>query len=209
MKARRNGNCAKFFERFCASLQFWALALVLLATQTGCATSELWSKNKFYPATPAQLNLFESKQPADILIQYQEQHAGKDDSRSRAYFLFANATNLAAGRRPNFVGVSLGNELKPIPILNLAFASTNQLPTTGYFAMTTTNQEAFELYRDGASGGIFSRHEFSPRELTQRFWEFQATTLSPLPHFETDPLLFGLSIILKCGRSFLVAFGLG
>ena len=108
------------------------------------------------PAYPARLRLSESAQPADILVQYEEEHVGRAGSQTRAYFLLANVTNIVARQRPHFVGMSQSNSLKPIPIINPASTITNSPPASGYFVLTTTNRLEFILYRDGGCVAYFT-----------------------------------------------------
>ena len=158
MKSQHAANAIKFCKYFLfrTPSPTFALMVVSLVTQTGCATHDLWSKSVFMPAYPARLRLSEAAQPADILVQYEEEHVGRAGSQTRAYFLLANVTNIVARQRPHFVGMSQSNSLKPIPIINPASTITNSPPSSGYFVLTTTNRLEFVIYRDGDCVGHFT-----------------------------------------------------
>lgn len=133
----------------------FSILVISAFTQAGCVTRELWSDTTFFPVEPANLRLFESSQPRDVLVHYDEEHRGNNCSQPRAFFLFLNVTNLASQRRPSFVSVSSSHGLTPIPVFETASPATNATPRSGYFAMTTSDQSQFTLYLDQTNIGNF------------------------------------------------------
>ena len=125
----------------------------LLPLFTGCAsyplTYSLWSEDGGMarygtPAFRPNLQLYQSSQPNDILVQYDELPERSDTIRRRAYFLYANLARMENRRKPRFVDPARVFLLQPIPVIQ-AGAATNFPPTTLY-AVASTNSIYFTLH---------------------------------------------------------------
>ncbi len=130
----------------------WVLVLLL---QCGCATDGLWQKDGFVPALSPQISLFESEQPSDVLVEYDEWISRSRRVQRRAYLLQANRQNVANYLAPDFLSPGNPQHLKPIPYLQAGTGRTHPLPATGYCALTTANSSEFVLFRDGQTLGTF------------------------------------------------------
>lgn len=109
----------------------------------------------FAPADPACLALYQSDQHADILVSYHEQRTVSDRVEPRAYFLFANLTNVIGHRKPGFLESPDFNGWHPIPVFD-ASSATNFPPPAGQYAIvSSTNRVEFALHRDNACLGQF------------------------------------------------------
>jgi hypothetical protein len=137
-----------------------AVALFALAFTAGCASTEdagltgrVWDHDNFkkfsLPDPHSDIAIFDTADHRDILVQYNAWSERKGKTTRLAYFLEANAVEIANGDKPNFVPLAAADTLSPIPILPAAALATNA-PMTRTFAVTN-NSRCFTLYRTGTA----------------------------------------------------------
>jgi hypothetical protein len=125
-----------------------------LLLPTGCVTRSLWEPTDFVPAKVPNICLYESEQPPDILVEFDERIAGGRPTARRAYFLHANA-DLALLQAPQFVEPAQATvNLKPVPFFKRG-VSEEAWPTRGYFAVECYYRDGFLLYHDGRPEGAY------------------------------------------------------
>jgi hypothetical protein len=137
--------------------------LILLMTPLifggGCATHALWKESSLdawnEPADEPKLQLYDTPQHKDVLVEYQEYSERHDSFHTRSYWLLKNQKRIEQRREPEFVGFPHPHHLTPIPV----FAETNA-PATGSnafasYAVVGTNQNSFLLYSSAQNGGPY------------------------------------------------------
>jgi hypothetical protein len=116
---------------------------------SGCATQALWTQKHFYePAAHPNLRLYLSRQPRDLLVQYDELRTRHDQVQRRAYLLYANTRAVAARRKPKFIKPEMLPGLAVVPLAASAGA-TNELPGVELYAVATESRDGFTLYSRG------------------------------------------------------------
>jgi hypothetical protein len=139
----------------------WMLWLLAVAAVPGCATHALWADSNLgtwhQPSSDSQLHLFQSGQPGELLVLYQESTEPHDARRMRAYLLYQNAKRIAWQKHPKFVKIDDARGLEPVPI----FAATNATDADLFsgpplYAVLSTNKMSFTLYSSGTAVGAFS-----------------------------------------------------
>jgi len=135
--------------------------LLALAAVPGCATHALWADANLgtwhQPSNDSTLRLFQSGQPGELLVLYQESKEPHDARRMRAYFLYQNAKRIAWQKHPKFVNIDSARGLEPVPV----FADTNATSAAVFsapplYAVLSTNKMSFTLYSSGTAVGAFS-----------------------------------------------------
>lgn len=128
------------------------LALVLLS-QSGCVTRNLWEDAYFVPARPADLRLYTSTQPGGIVVEYNERVAGGKMTGRRSYSIQENA-GLKTGTPPIFIRHPEVAGLEPLRTVNSHEAKTSW-PAAGCFAVVRVEENEFDLYVDGDRQGTW------------------------------------------------------
>lgn len=133
------------------------LLLGLCLCGGGCVTKKLWTEDPFArihePATPLQLELFESKATSDVLVRYSEWTENGERQKTRAYWLNANREPKDNPHRPKFVSTPAAAELSPIPILP---ENAKVVPMDApLFAVAITNPPGFQLYASERQLGAY------------------------------------------------------
>jgi hypothetical protein len=142
--------CVLFGQSGCAVKRMWE-------DNGGFATKNLWDKRKgearYRPSHDAKLQLHAAPATDDVLVQYEERKVSTYKPRTRAYFLFANATQMAAGKPPTFVNPAKFKALKPVPIHKTPPTAT--APEATYYAVLRERPWEFEVRRGEQSVGVF------------------------------------------------------
>jgi hypothetical protein len=108
-------------------------------------TKSLWTERDCVVPSPVpKLSL--SQTPAGILVQYDLEYERNGDIRRRAYFLEPNLKRIVAGQKPIFVDPGKVGPQKEIPLLR-SFPLNE--PRPALFAVCSSNECVFSLYRDG------------------------------------------------------------
>jgi len=127
---------------------------------TGCATVEkyslayrLWENDDLSkynePAPNPNLALFETANPANVLVQYDALGEKHTEITRRSYYLWPNEARIAAGKKPKWAEPAVTEGMKPIPVISDAAATTNLPPGQAAYAATTREGRGFSLYRSG------------------------------------------------------------
>ena len=139
--------------------------MVVLVSQAGCVTRNLWEETYFAPVIPAGIRLYESVSPPGVIVEYDERIAGGRRTGRRAYFLSTDASP-DANRAPVFVTPPGGIQgLRSISIVDVheqEFVAS----ATGYSATTFLNANQFVLYREGECLGTFEPPSYWKRKGT-------------------------------------------
>ena len=137
-------------------IQF-VFGLFVLILGNGCATHALWHNDNLeawnQPAPTPNLRLFESKQPADILVVYDEYLERSDVIHPRAYWLKENQKLLAQGYAPHFVSTKSAVATTAVPVFPTSANQSSQPPP---YALVATNGQSFTLY---LSNGTVETHD--------------------------------------------------
>ncbi len=165
---QRNTTAAKLGNQFIAT----ALAVILLIGTTGCETArdfsltrKLWSPeadfegSEYHPAANSGVQLYESVNPPDILVQYNE---AKDNSKTvtrRAYFLLENRSRTDTNRKPRFVSSDSAENLLPIPLLAAAEPVTATPPQL--YAVIRSNDNQLTLHGEHWDEGPYTLPHYS------------------------------------------------
>ena len=102
------------------------LLAIALCFCCGCQTTDypsltckLWTtdslRNFNEPASRPNTQFFDSTQPPDVLVTYDEINENHDRRRRRAFYLQENFDRLVAHRKPHFVDPDKADSLKPLP----------------------------------------------------------------------------------------------
>lgn len=126
------------------------ISVGLLAT-SGCATKAVWTNEKCRPTAEPHLNLAESPETLNVLVQYDEQRGGSTNILRNAYWLFTTQTNVS---RPKFVGRPQTNCLASIPVFTDTVGGAP--PTNGWYAVQTCDQQGFALFWNNVAFGDFN-----------------------------------------------------
>jgi hypothetical protein len=134
---------------------FVPLAVTILSS--GCATSALWENGQFArfhePATPANLQFFQSGQRGAVLVEYDESREGDDSIRRRAYWLEPFCKPAKNPHKPSFVSVKAARGLSPLPVVDSPAATPST--TAGLHAVVGTNGADFTLRSGERTIGIY------------------------------------------------------
>jgi hypothetical protein len=130
----------------------FVFGLCLLTLGNGCATKALWQNGNLeawnQAAADPRLSLYASKEPADVLVLYDEYHERSDATRTRAYWLNENQKLLEQHQAPHFVSANAAIALTALPVFP---ASTNLISLPPAYAIVATNGQSFTLHlEDGA-----------------------------------------------------------
>jgi hypothetical protein len=130
----------------------FAFGLCLLILGNGCATKALWENNNLEawkePADSPNLRLFTAKQPADILVVYNEYSERSDKTYTRAYWLKENQKLINDRHSPHFVSTNVSAGCVAVPVI---LAGTNQITLAPPYAVVATNGQSFTLYLDSGT----------------------------------------------------------
>ena len=182
---------------------------ILLPLMAGCETArkcsltyKLWDNpdmRRFNePAPEAHLQLSQSVQPNEVLVQYDEARENNDAVQRRAYFLFRNEPQIKAGRKPNFVNPCKTAGMKPVPLVYGDLLSTNVPAMDGNYASASTNGHRFTLHLEGRKLGPYELPVYE-----RRSGQVQRTVLTPFA-VAGDVVMVGVvaafvSLIMLCG----------
>ena len=167
----------------------WLFVLLLSGLVSGCETVKqdsftynLWSDqtgaSHCRPQADPELKLFVSEKPGDVLVEYNALGGHQKAARRRAYYLFASADRLAAGKPPRFVSTNLAAGLVPIIVLSpaappLARSCTNTIFAESHGATFTLHSpnygpEDYKLpdYPDERLAGNLTRVALTPVAVT-------------------------------------------
>jgi len=115
---------------------------------TGCVTAKVWEPHQFArfhePADPSNLQLFYSDERHDFLVRYDEVVDTSGKIKPRAYWLDRNRTKEGTERRPSFVTIKQGQDLRPIPVMESI--ENGSIPAGNSLYAVSTNGVRFSLY---------------------------------------------------------------
>ena len=145
----------------------WGLIVCLMPWMTGCdsLTGRLWSSdigqmNCQAAAEPA-LNLSQTPDQKDVLVQYDEVRSKDAKIQRRAYLLFANDKIIAAGKKPLFLTAAQAARLQSLP---LPISYMTNLSTVGDLTLQVVLQEDkhhFTLTSNGRAIGTFQLPDYT------------------------------------------------
>jgi hypothetical protein len=134
------------------------LLLLAVAAVPGCATHALWAEANLgtwhQPSSDSTLRLFSSGQPGELLVLYQESCEPHDARRTRAYWLYSNASRIERQKQPKFVKIDSARGLEPVPVFSATKPSP--LPAPAIYAILSTNKLWFTLYSSDTFVGSFA-----------------------------------------------------
>ena len=130
----------------------------LMLLLTGCETVEkysltyrLWDNedlsNYSSPAPNPNLALFETTNPANVLVQYDALGEKHTAVTRRSYYLWPNQARVAEGKKPRWVKPAVAEGMKPIPVMSCPDLATNLPPEQTAYAETTQEGRGFSLSR--------------------------------------------------------------
>ena len=130
------------------------LIVALGASSVGCATDtspfftcRLWENatfESFYePASPANLEVYRSLKPQDLLVTYDESHESRDKIRRRAFYLNASLERVNQGRKPHFVSPRKAVGLATVAVI--PEAEVQSVATTNGFASISISADGQRL----------------------------------------------------------------
>jgi len=142
------------------------VAASLLLLGTGCETVEkysltyrLWDNEDLRkwsePAPNSNLALLEATNGAVNLVQYDAFSEEHSTVKRQAYYLQQNEARIAAGKKPELVGLVVADAMKPIPVLPTQGDITNLPPGLPAYAVVTKEGRGFTLYRPMESEATF------------------------------------------------------
>ncbi|MDB6066781.1 MAG: hypothetical protein JWR26_2989 [Pedosphaera sp.] len=158
-------------EHYMKKLLTPLLTLCLIPLLTGCLTKRLWDGNtlvnRHFPSADPKLELFESSDRKDVLVEYDEETDKDVTSRRRAFFLMANQKKLSSGRPPRFVDPRTADKLQPI-VLELAYVApdTNAPVDLSLKAVLSQDHHSFNLVSAGKELGSFELPSYHRAEGT-------------------------------------------
>ena len=130
--------------------------LCLLTLGNGCVTKALWEGNGLeawkQPDANPDLRLFAAKQPADILVIYNEYNERSGATRTRAYWLTQNDKIIRDGHGPHFVDPNSAAGCAAIPVF---LATTNDVNLSPPYALLATNGLSFTLHSPTGSAASY------------------------------------------------------
>jgi hypothetical protein len=138
-----------------AILPFTAAGLLLLGT--GCETVEkysltyrLWDNSEWrnfnQPAPSPNLALFNPTNKTDVLVEYDALSEKRSTVERHAYYLEENEPRVAAGKKPNLVGLSAADGMAPIPVLPTESVVSNLPPESATYAVASREGRRFTLH---------------------------------------------------------------
>ena len=138
--------------------------LVPLAAQVlllgGCTTSAVWQAGQFAryhdPASPPDLCLFYSSIGNDFLVEYTEIRENDGMTTQRAYWLEREAGR----KKPRFISGPQIHGLEPVLVFSSP-PSANLRPAESPYAVSSTNNLSFTLYRAGKSLGTYDLPDYA------------------------------------------------
>jgi hypothetical protein len=160
--------------------------LFLLA---GCATPALWTDVRRIPAEDPHLALALATDATDVLVSYDEAPPKLEKKCPRSsywLFAFANTPSRSQKHLPNFESATLTGSLAPIPVIDVGASNDTSasnseqpprgetgttpspnfdLPTHGYYAVTTPGTNSFHLFQQGRDLGEFALPYYAPAPL--------------------------------------------
>ena len=142
-----------------AFLMKWMLLLLAVTAVPGCVTHALWEDanlgTRHQPAAEANLRVFRSGNPRELLVLYKESVEGQESALTRAYFLYENERRVARQRPPKFVKIDSFRGLEPVPVFPTGKAGT-ATPPPPLYAVLSADKLWFELYSSGMPVGAFA-----------------------------------------------------
>jgi hypothetical protein len=159
------------------------LIAVLVTLAAGCEsyplTYALWKKNELVrhcePAPNPRLQLFQSINPNDVLVQYDELRERNDAVRRRSFYLYANLRSLEVHHKPHFVSLDKAGGLSPIPVFPVSTVATNVPAAPAFYATISSNGFNFTIH---SASGV--RSEFHLPAYEDSFTQGQRALLTPL-----------------------------
>ena len=130
---------------FSARLLLMALLGLLL---NGCATQTLWEKSFSSPAPEPNVRLYASRQPGQVLVAYDALDEERGTLRRRVYSLSQNARRIQEARKPQFLDLTVLDELPLIPLAESPPAS-EPAPSAGLYAVLRPSPLCFTLHAPG------------------------------------------------------------
>ena len=144
----------------------WGLIVCLMPWMTGCdsLTGRLWSSDigqmNYQAAAEPALNLSQTPDQKDVLVQYDEVRSKDAKIQRRAYLLFANDKIIAAGKKPQFMTPAMAAKLQSLP---LPISYITNLSTVGDLTLRVVLQEDkhhFTLTSNGRAIGTFQLPDY-------------------------------------------------
>ena len=150
------------------------LTIGLAAMTTGCETArdysltrKLWSPDAdfegrvHHPASDAEVKIFESTNPPDLLIQYNETKDNWKTTQRRAFFLLENQNRTGANRKPRFVSPDTAAKLSPIPLRTAAESPASPSEPVPLYAVLNATQNQLTLHGEHWDRGPYSLPQYS------------------------------------------------
>jgi hypothetical protein len=132
------------------------LGLCLLTLGNGCVTKNLWESNGLeawkQPDASPNLHLFAARQPADILIVYDEYSERRGVTHTRAYWLSQNDKIIRNGHAPHFVKPESAAGCATIPVF---LTTTNEINSPPPYAVLAGNGQSFTLHSPNGLVGSY------------------------------------------------------
>jgi len=137
---------------------------VLSWLAAGCATQRVWNganeRVTCAPAPQPDVALFETRDRADVLVQYNALKPRNQTVERRAYFLSRNQSRLLAGQKPHFVSPGLAARMTPIPVFTNSAAGARTRSASRY-AVVARDGRQFIIHRAGAPPEACSLPEYA------------------------------------------------
>ena len=103
-----------------------------MALLSGCATQALWEKSYSSPAPQPNVRLYASRQPGEVLVAYDALDEKKGTLRRRVYSLSQNAHLIQEVRKPQFLDLTVLDQLPLIPLVESPPTSEAKPPAELY-----------------------------------------------------------------------------
>src|SRR5882724_11532526 len=145
------------------------LIVCLVPGVTGCEglTGQLWSGDyggvHCHAAPEQALNLSQTPDQKDVLVQYDEVRSKDMKVQRRAYLLFANEKTVAAGKKPRFITAAAAGKMQGFP---LPISYMTNLSIAGDLTLRVVLQEdkhRFTLVSDGREIGSYQLPDYLQR----------------------------------------------
>lgn len=120
--------------RISRSAMTLAAAGLTAVLSTGCLGPKVLSETVVHvPANDPSVELrLKAKEPADVLVVYNDHQSNNEKVTRRAFYLFANEENLWHGKRPKFVKLAEADKLEPVPMLEAVPADMSTVTNEMY-----------------------------------------------------------------------------
>lgn len=166
---------ARICHQFIASLLVVTMAVMTGGCETArdySLTRKLWSPDvdfdgpAHHPAANSDVQLFESTNPPDILVQYNEAQDNEKHTKRRAYFLLENQNRTGANRKPRFVSPDTAASLPTIPLRNAADPPASSSPPAPLYAVIRPNENRLTLHGEHWDQGPYTLPHYSTSRTT-------------------------------------------